>query len=160
LTGALGGAKLARRANERDLRDEVKSTIASRNAAFLAFAGAAIAAVVKIFPLHHLSSFSSRLVAIGLLPMLYFGIAVLQVGAMARTSRAGLVVAVVEEKVRLLFADSSLADAKLIPELARLNLNLTGCSATILFKRAFSCSSAFSRCASSSFSAPYLIRQR
>ncbi len=111
--------------NEHDyLRDEIKSTIASRNAAFLAFAAAAIAAVVKIFPLHHLSSFSSRFVATGLLPTLFFGIAVLQAGAMARTSRAGLVVAVVEEKVRLLFADASLADAKLIPALTKLNSNL------------------------------------
>jgi integrase len=33
----------------------------------------------------------------------------------------------------------------------------SACSATIFFSRAFSCSSAFSRCASSSFSAPYLM---
>jgi hypothetical protein len=36
----------------------------------------------------------------------------------------------------------------------------SACSATIFFSRLFSCSSAFSRCASSFFSAPYLIRQR
>src|SRR5579884_392473 len=36
----------------------------------------------------------------------------------------------------------------------------SACSATIFFSRLFSCSSAFSRCASSSFKAPYLIRQR
>src|SRR3546814_14208473 len=34
------------------------------------------------------------------------------------------------------------------------------CSATIRFRRAFSASSAFNRCASSSFNAPYLDRHR
>jgi hypothetical protein len=34
------------------------------------------------------------------------------------------------------------------------------CSATIRFNREFSCSSAFKRCASSSLSAPYFVRQR
>ena len=41
------------------------------------------------------------------------------------------------------------------------NIELSNaCSATIRFSRAFSCSNARNRCASSSFNAPYLIRQR
>src|SRR5713226_6765379 len=36
----------------------------------------------------------------------------------------------------------------------------SACSATIFFKRLFSCSNAFNRCASFSFKAPYLIRHR
>jgi len=36
----------------------------------------------------------------------------------------------------------------------------SACSATIFVKRPFSCSNAFSRCASSYFNAPYLIGQR
>ena len=36
----------------------------------------------------------------------------------------------------------------------------SACPATTFFRRAFSCSSAFNRCASSSSRAPYLIRQR
>ena len=47
------------------------------------------------------------------------------------------------------------------PRCRSFNIEMSNaCSATIFFNRAFSCSSAFNRCASSSFNAPYLIRHR
>lgn len=47
------------------------------------------------------------------------------------------------------------------PRCKSFNIEISrACSATIRFSLAFSCSSAFSRCASSSFNAPYSNRRR
>src|SRR5947209_14557279 len=51
--------------------------------------------------------------------------------------------------------------AQNFPRATSLSMEMSSaCSATIRFRREFSCSSAFSRWASSSFRAPYLSRQR
>jgi hypothetical protein len=53
------------------------------------------------------------------------------------------------------------SQAQKFPRLKSRSIEMSNaCSATIRFSREFSCSSAFSRCASSSFSAPYFVRHR
>ena len=106
LTGSDYLAALAR--EHASLRDEVQSTISSRNASLLAVAAASVGVLAKVYPFQaaDLHTRAAHVVLAIVLPILWFAIAFLQAVAAAQTDRAGRAVLLLERKAALLFAQS------------------------------------------------------